>query len=381
MSKFGIVNMSMVITEEKILSNIDKVQKLINPNSKKQIIELEEDSEFKDLVESIKTYLIEYPKKKNFPVGVYKAAYGLVEFATSQFEENTKKIETLIKQREHNIILSGVLKETLEKIQNEEDDWKSEVEKISNKFDDEIIVNLNTLGTNTDTKSNEYKAALKMVKARINNLESNLHIEIDMERLEDSSKALSYIGIEVADALKLIPAPEEQLEAVAEQNAIDEKAKTTELAISKETETEETLEQLVNETLAETSTTSAIGTTAKATRKVKVAKTGVTGTVAGVTATSTTGAPIGTTTGVVGETETASTIAETTNVGETTGVQGTFEAEQQQYTEETTFEAKPTLWQRFKNSKFVKAATYVFRIKVRIELPSNALPEGRGENR
>ena len=67
MSKFGIVNMSMVITEEKILSNIDKVQKLINPNSKKQIIELEEDSYFKDLVESIKTYLIEYPKKKNFP--------------------------------------------------------------------------------------------------------------------------------------------------------------------------------------------------------------------------------------------------------------------------------------------------------------------------
>ena len=59
MSKFGIVNMSMVITEEKILSNIDKVQKLINPNSKKQIIELEEDSYFKDLVESIKTYLIE----------------------------------------------------------------------------------------------------------------------------------------------------------------------------------------------------------------------------------------------------------------------------------------------------------------------------------
>ena len=124
MSKFGIVNMSMVITEEKILSNIDKVQKLINPNSKKQIIELEEDSYFKDLVESIKTYLIEYPKKKNFPVGVYKSAYGLVEFATSQFEENTKKIESLIKQREENIVLSGELKETLEAAENKEDGWK-----------------------------------------------------------------------------------------------------------------------------------------------------------------------------------------------------------------------------------------------------------------
>lgn len=34
MSRAGIVNVRMVITEEKILSNIDKVQKLINPNSK-----------------------------------------------------------------------------------------------------------------------------------------------------------------------------------------------------------------------------------------------------------------------------------------------------------------------------------------------------------
>lgn len=347
MSKFGIVNMSMVITEEKILSNIEKVQKLINPNSKKQIIELEEDSYFKDLVESIKTYLIEYPKKKNFPVGVYKSAYGLVEFATSQFEENTKKIEGLIKQREENIILSGVLKDTLKIVENKEDEWEKQVDKVSNKFDDEVITNLKIIGTATDTKSNEYKDAHKMVKARINNLEANLHIEIDMERLEDSSKALSYIGIEIADALKLIPAPEEQLEAIAAQNAIDEKAKTIELAIAKETETEETLEELVNETLAETTPVSTLVKNNK--EKTNVAS-----------------------------------IKEQTNTeveSKTTENLSTFEAEQQQYTEETTFEAKPTLWQRFKNSKFVKAATYVFRIKVRIELPSNALPEGRGENR
>ena len=35
---------------------------------------------------------------------------------------------------------------------------------------------------------------------------------------------------------------------------------------------------------------------------------------------------------------------------------------------------------KFKESKIVRAATYVFRIRIRIELPSNALPEGRGEN-
>ena len=332
MSRSGIVNVRMVITEEKILSNIDKVQKLINPNSKKQIVELEEDSYFKDLVESIKTYLIEYPKKKNFPVGIYKATYGLVEFATIQFEENTKKIEKLIKQREDNIALSGVLKEIVEAVENKEEGWEEKVENVSDKFDEDIIENLNIVGNSKTNNSQAYTDAMKILKAKVSNLESNLHIEIDMERLEDSSKALSYIGIEVADALKLIPAPEEQLEAVAEQNAIDEIAKETEakerVAVAKEKavkaekvkeekvvkaeEKEETLESLIDETLAET--------------------------------------------------------------------EDTIIQEQEQYTKETTFEAKPSLWQRFKNSKFVKAATYVFRIKVRIELPSNALPEGRGEN-
>ena len=314
MSRTGIVNTSMVITEEKVLSNIDKVQKLINPNSKKQIIELEEDSYFKDLVESIKSYLIEYPKKKNFPVGVYKSAYGLVEFATSQFEENTKKIESLIKQREENISLSGELKEALQAAEDKDDDWKEKLSDISSKVDKEITDNLKIIGKTKEKDSTEYKDALKMVKARVNNLESNLHIEIDMERLDDSSKALSYIGIEVADALKLIPAPEEQLEAVAVQNEIDEKNKNIELAVEKEEIKEETLEELVNETLVETNE-----------EQEKIAA-------------------------------------------------------EQQYQQETTFEAKPTLWQRFKNSKIVRAATYLFKIKVRIELPSNALPEGRGEN-
>lgn len=37
MSRSGIVNVRMVITEEKILSNIDKVHKLINPNIKSKL--------------------------------------------------------------------------------------------------------------------------------------------------------------------------------------------------------------------------------------------------------------------------------------------------------------------------------------------------------
>ena len=127
MSRSGIVNVRMVITEEKILSNIDKVQKLINPNSKKQIVQLEEDAYFKDLIESIKTYLVEYPKKKNFPKSVYNAAYGLVEYATNQFEENTKRIEELIRQREKNIALAGELRDILDTVENKEENWKQTV--------------------------------------------------------------------------------------------------------------------------------------------------------------------------------------------------------------------------------------------------------------
>ncbi|MBR6033412.1 MAG: hypothetical protein IKP28_01485 [Clostridia bacterium] len=283
-AKSGIVNVKMVITEEKILSNIDKVQKLINPNSKKQIVELQEDTYFKDLIESIKTYLIEYPRKKNFPKSVYKAAYGLVEYATNQFEENTKQIEGLIRARETNINQAFRLKELFAMCDGKEDGWKDEVKKSSSEFSEDIVEALSIIGRNRTKTSQNFEDAVKLVNARINNLETNLHIEIDMERIEDRSKALSYIGIEVADALKGIPAP------------LDDADDATE--------------------------------TIEAT------------------------------------TEQAATVTTTD--------------EEKEYIEETRFEAKPSLWQRIKESKIGRAISYVLRIKVVLQVP--ALPEGRGEN-
>lgn len=281
MSRSGIVNVRMVITEEKILFNIEKVQKMINPNSKKQIVQLEEDAYFKDLIESIKTYLIEYPKKKNFPSSVYKAAYGLVEYATNQFEENTKKIEELIRQREQNISLAGQLKELIEVVDNKEDNWKARVKEVEGKFTEDIIDTLNIVGKCKSNKSQNYVDGMKLLHARVNNLESNLHIEIDMERIEDRSKALSYIGIEVADALKTIPTPVE--EPVKVQKVQEQQVDIVEPEI------------------------------------------------------------------------------------------------QQQYIEETTFEAKPSLWERVKNCKLVRAIRYITKIRIVVKLPE-ALPEGRGEN-
>ena len=226
--KSGIVNVKMVITEEKILSNIDKIQKLINPNSKKQIVQLDDDSYFKDLVESVKTYLIEYPKKKNFPRDVYKAAYDLVEYATNQFEENTKSIEELIRKREKNIKLASVLREVGNAVKARAKNWKEIVTKIESKYPADVIEALNIIGKTKDKECDEYKSAVKLIDAKVGNLEGNLHIEIDMERIEDRSKALSYIGIEIAEALKYIPAPVEEFESTTEAtpvNAIIEEAK------------------------------------------------------------------------------------------------------------------------------------------------------------
>ena len=291
MSKSGIVNVRMVITEEKILSNIDKIQKLINPKSKKQIVQLEDDTYFKDLIESVKTYLIEYPKKKNFPASVYKAAYGLVEYATNQFEENTKKIEELIRQREQNIATAGQLKEILEAVENKEKDWKDQLKKAEDVFSEDIIETLTIVGKAKDTESDDYKDAMKLLHARINNLEANLHIEIDMERIEDRSKALSYIGIEVADALKSIPTP---IEEPIVQDVVEEQPQ----------------------------------------EQVQVQQ------------------------AVAAEEQ---------------------QVQEQQYVQETTFEAKPSLWQRFKNSKFVRAIKAITKIRIVLDY-SDALPEGRGEN-
>ena len=268
--KPGIVNVKMIITEEKILSNIDKVQKLINPNSKKQIVQLEDDAYFKDLIDSIKSYINEYPKKKNFPASVYKAARDLVEYATNQFEENTKQIEKLIREREKNINKAGELKELLFITENKEKDWKTKVKQMSNELTEDVQESLLIIGKAKKNDTENYTAAKKLINAKISNLETNLHIEIDMERIEDRSKALSYIGIEVAEALKGVPAPIEEVNKIVEEEK---------------------------------------------------------------------------------------------------------KAQEEEYIEQTRFEIKPTLWERIKNSKLVRAISYICKIRIVLDVP--ALPEGR----
>ena len=252
------------------------------------------------MVESIKTYLIEYPKKKNFPASVYKAAYGLVEFATNEFEENTKQIEELIRQREKNISLAGELKDVLSIVLNKESDWKEAIKDVSQDFSEDILDTLGVLGRAKSDRSQNYQDALKLINARIANLESNLHIEIDMERIEDRSKALSYIGIEVADALKLIPTPQE----ISEPEQVKEEQVVVEPQASKKKQAAAIKEKQYEE---------------------------------------------------------QPSVADSN------------------YYESTRVNVKPSLWQRFKQSKFVRTIKYIMKIRIVLDVP--ALPSADDERK
>lgn len=454
--KSGIVNVRMVITEEKILSNIDKVQKLINPKSKKQIVQLDDDTYFKDLIESIKAYLIEYPKKKNFPASVYKAAYGLVEYATIQFEENTKKVEELIRQREENIALAGTLRELVEAVENKDSKWKDKVEENKGLFSEDVIDTLKLVGKDRSRRSQNYKDAIKLLNARVSNLETNLHIEIDMERTEDKSKALSYIGIEIADALKDIPrpadliieeTPEEETETpVVEEIQVEEKKakKTTKAATAKTAKKKANIEEAavveaveakpkaraktkakaenveVIETKAKTKATKStrvakaelIDVEPKAKKskvelidvepEIKVAKAELIDVVPEIEEAK---KPVkryvrvkGYRVNAIKENEEPKEekveiikeqpkqeVVPKKKVSQLIKIEENeedTEVDEQQaiqdYQESVTFEKKPSLWQRIKNSKVVRAIRYAMKIRVVLQYP--ALPEGRGEN-
>jgi len=353
----GIVNVKMVITEEKILSNIDKIQKLINPKSKKQIVKLEEDSYFKDLVESVKSYLLEYPKKNTFPSNVYSAAYGLVEFATNQFEENTKTIEDLIRKREKNIKLASVLRDATKVVKAQAKNWKAIVKKLEPKYSPDVAENLYIIGNAEDKTSVEYKKACKFIDVKVSNLEANLHIEVDMERIEDTSKALSYIGLEIAEALKYIPTPIEGIVEAGEKPKETDKKKTK-LAVQEEQQeienqndkpklcgiSKKDVSDDIDQELDEESEEAEDYETEDDYEL---------------------DAP---------EVQSPAEVQQEADAQEQSNVANAeADYDEEEYIEETRFEKKQSLWQKIKSCKLVRTINYILKIRVVLDYP--ALPD------
>ena len=426
MPRKGIVNVKMVITEEKILSNIEKVHRIINPDSKKQIIELDDNSYFKDLIESIKTYLIEYPKKKNFPKSVYDAAFSLVEYATEQFDANTKKVESLIKQREINTKLGAILKQTLAIIQTPNAEWQKAIVNVQNRYPAEIINALNVIGSENaqPEKSAKYNEAVKLVNARVSNLETNLHIEIDLERIEDKSKALSYIGIEIADALKAIPTPRnsESFETI-EEPAVEEVAEEQPIQEQIQQPVQQIIEQpVVEETKVEQPVESNIEDEMEKINIPQISQAPVQAQVQAPAPRRVTAADIAAAQRELMEEDMQrrqqaqqpvrqpvqqARVPQQLNVPRYGQVinpqvnrQPVAQMQQQrqaqvsrpvqvqqaqpqqsnvyaEHVAETTKEVKPTLWQKFKKTKFARAFSYLFKVRVVLQLPEGQEDQSR----
>ena len=215
----------------------------------------------------------------------------------------------------------------MNKIVTKAEGYEGELESAEVRYGEDIVEALKLIANGTEE---EQAAAKKLVEARVNNLESNFHIEIDMERIEDKSKALSYIGIEIAEALKYIPVPAEEL-----TNTPLETTTTT-------TPVQQYATPVTNNTTVKQNVAAATPVTTKQEKKVNN--------------------PI----------LSQPVTAETTTVTNTEGLLNDM------YMKETRFDVKPSLWQRFKNSKIVRTIRYIMKIRVVLEFP--ALPEGRGEN-
>lgn len=199
--------MENILTNEQIIAKAEKIMKQIDPNSKKQITELAENTQFKKMIEDIKLYIENYECKDNFPKDVYNKVSELIAYSDEQYKLLTEKKIELNKQVKVNTALASILNEVYLFAITREDFSDYEKTLKANGLE-EYIGKLNTIST-SDRKSEEYAECEKAVKSKINNLETNVHIEIDLERIEDKEKVLSYISIEFDNVLSKVSVAKE----------------------------------------------------------------------------------------------------------------------------------------------------------------------------
>ena len=72
--------------------------------------------------------------------------------------------------------------------------------------------------------------------------------------------------------------------------------------------------------------------------------------------------------------EASAGVSTSEDVEEVQNISDTEEEQDVAYLEETRFEVKPSLWQKIKNSRLIRAISYIMRIRVVLDYP--ALPEG-----
>lgn len=184
---------------QRIVQKLDKLEKMINPNSKKSLILWEEDNSFKNLISSIVSYATTCDIENEFPIELYDRLKALGEDVEHQIAEGSAKITQLNEQQKINTALGQVLSNAY--VSATAGLPREEYE--ANLVDPEIVEYKEYLATiaTCEPGSDEYVKAEKLIKSKINNLENSVHITIDLERTTSKGGALQYIKAEVTPAI------------------------------------------------------------------------------------------------------------------------------------------------------------------------------------
>lgn len=197
------------------VQKLEKLEKMINPNSKKSLILWEEDDSFKSLISSIVEYASTCEIGDEFPIELLEKIKTLKCDVISQIETGSIKVDELNKQAKKNIELS----ETLSSLYISAMAGNSMEEYAEKIAEDEALSSmkehLDTISTAVP-ETDEYIKAEKIIKSKISNLENSVHITIDLERMTSKAGALEYINTEIAPAVERLQAEYDAIYATTE---------------------------------------------------------------------------------------------------------------------------------------------------------------------
>lgn len=184
---------------QRYIQKLEKLERMINPNSKKAMILWEEDDSFKRLISDLREYALTCDTTE-FPVELLDKLNALSLDATNQITLSASKIEELKAQIKENKELSNVLSE-IHLAATGTRSLESYAETLEKEAFASVKDYVQTLAT-AQTDSEEYVQAEKTVKAKINNLENSVHVTTDLERVTSKVGALEYIKAELAPAIE-----------------------------------------------------------------------------------------------------------------------------------------------------------------------------------
>lgn len=187
-----------VIELQKQVQKLEKLEKMINPNSKKSLILWEEDDSFKSLISSITDYAKTCDTTEAFPVELLEKIKALKEDVDNQLIEGKAKIAELNVQATKNLELSRTLSTIYISAMaaNPLTEYETELSCEELCPMREYLENIATCVPDSE----EYIKAEKAIRSKISNLENSVHITIDLERTTSKAGALEYIKKEIEPA-------------------------------------------------------------------------------------------------------------------------------------------------------------------------------------